>query len=473
MEAAVISLVLMTGSLNQTGLPLEDPLNKWIYMFETVASEMLPGTFPVTDAEELFAEIVSKDELEGIGRFIYERSLPPGNLPGKNSFKLAAQGTIAGEILHSEDALETRCGATGRIFVDILPSLFMDERLSIWTGSDEKPPDYFTPFHEGAEPGRHLYVDWGYLRWNHETISISFGRIPQRWGPGRFTQLIISDNSPPLDMLKVGFSLWNILEFTGFISTVNSDSGTYLTSHRLDIKPLPNLRVGLSESILFKASGLDFAYMNPVIPWYPVQWNERVDDNAFLAFDAAWKPLNGVETYGELLIDDIQYENTHNRPNKLAWTAGISTFLPSLQLGTVAEYTRIDRYVYSQREPRNYYLHDGSIIGSGLGPDADRITLSVGTPALWPLLASITLDHTRHGEGTVQEGWPDSVQTGGSFPSGIVEYSTGTEFHLSWYPVDFLEAHGIVKNTWIRNQNHVSGENGSNLTSSLELIWTW
>jgi len=200
---------------------------------------------------------------------------------------------------------------------------------------------------------------------------------------------------------------------------------------------------------------------------------DRPSCSAFFSLDISWKPFRGFETYGELLIDDIQYENTGNRPDKLGWTVGLSGFLGAIDLGTVLEYTRIDRFVYSQRRPCNYYLHHGEIIGSGLGPDADRITLSLGSSAIWPFIAEASLDHTRHGEGTVQEGWPDSAATGGVFPSGTVEYLTGTDLHLGWYPADFLEIHGKAGNTWIRNHNHNSGESATEFTSSLQVIYNW
>ncbi len=468
MTAAVLAAGLLIGSIQQMGLPLQDPLNWWLNMLETESETMLPGTFPLVDSPF----IIEADSESPISRFLLERSSSPGGTT-EDDLQFSMTGSVAGEVLSNSGNLETRAGTTLRLFIDIIPGLYLDERISIWTGSDEKPPDYFTPFHQGTEKGRRLYVDWGYLGWNSEVVSLGFGRMPQRWGPGRFTQLLISGNSPPLDMLKVQFSLFSILNFTGFTSTIDSDSGTYLTAHRLDITPASNLRIGLSESILYKSDGLDFAYMNPVIPWYPVQWNERVDDNAFMSLDVAWKPFIGLEAYCELLIDDIQYENTGDRPNKLGWTTGLSAYIDAMNLGTVIEYTRIDRYVYSQRKSCNYYLHHGEIIGSELGPDADRITLSLGTSAAWPLAGEITLNHTRHGEGTVQEGWPDSASTGGKFPSGTVEYLTGAELHLGWYPADFLEIHGKIGNTWTRNLNHVSGESDSDLSTSLEAIFNW
>jgi len=472
MTSAVIALVLLTGSPEQTGLPLSDPLNWWLYMMGTSSAGLLPGTLPLTGSDFPGPGSEIHGSLAGPEGSIRERSFP-GGLMDLEGITLDISGTAAGEVLTLDGETETRCGATAGLYVNILPNLYLHEQLSLWTGSDEMPPDYFSPFHQGMEKGRHLYVDLGYLRWSNGTVAAGFGRIPQRWGPGRFTQLLLSDNGPPLDMLKFDLSLWDIIGFTGLTATVDSDSGTYLAAHRLDIFPTGNLRIGLSEAILFKSSGLEFAYMNPVVPWYPVQWNERDDDNAFMAVDASWKPIEGLEGYCELLIDDIQYENEGDRPNKLGLTAGVSAYLSPVSLGTVLEYTRIDRYVYSQRRPCNYYLHHGEIIGSGLGPDADRVTMSMGTAAAWPLLAEVTLDHTRHGEGTVQEGWPDSASTGGKFPSGTVEHSTGAGVHLGWYPLSELEVHGMASNRWFRNMDNIHGQSGTRFDAALELIYHW
>jgi hypothetical protein len=467
------TLILAAGAAPQTGLPLEDPLGWWLSLFETSAESMLPGTLPDLLEVRVIGDAALGSGLSGPAGLIAGRGIPAGEPLHIGTLTVAGLGTTAGQALLRDDALVTRAGCTGRIHVDIMPWVFLDERLSLWTGSDDQPPDFFTPFHQGVEKGRHLYVDWGYFRWEPSPISVSFGRIPQQWGPGRFTQLLLSDNSPPLDMLRFDCRLGDFFTFTGFTASVESDSAVYLTAHRIDLRPAANLRLGFSESILFSSDGLELAYMNPFIPWYPVQWNERDDDNAFLSLDAAWRPFQGLETYGELLIDDIQYENDGDRPNKLGWTAGLTGSIPSAGLGAVLEYTRIDRYVYSQRRPCNYYLHHGAVIGSDLGPDADRVTLSLGDSAPWPLAAVATVDYTRHGEGTVQEGWPDSAQTGGTFPSGIVEYSTGAGLLLSWYPLDWLEAQGSVRNEWVRNRDHVHGSSSSDLTSGLEFIWTW
>jgi len=466
-----VLLGLLLASSAGAFLPPGNALTWWLYRLESLTSNTLPGTLPGS-----FVISCGDDSpMDGLCRLITERSLPPAgfvlfDLPGGQ--RMTAGGMIAGEVL-SDDRFQSRLGATLHTHATLARNLCFDERLSIWTGSDELPPETFPPFHEGTEKGRHLYVDWGFLSWETDPVRVSAGRIPQMWGPGRFTQLLISTNSPALDMLRVSLDIGSFLSFTGLLSSLDSDSGTYLVAHRLDVVPARNLRIGLSEAVLWKSEGLDLAYMNPVLPWYPVQWNERIDDNAFLAMDALWKPVSGLALYGELLIDDIQYENTGGVPDKLAWTIGADAADPGTGLAGVLEYTRIDRYVYSQRRPRNYYLHDGRVIGSGLGPDADRVTLSLGSATLWPLALRLTADHARRGEGTVTEGWPDSVQSGGAFPSGTVEYTTGAVLDASYFVSDRLEAHGSVSRSWVRNLDHVHGVDGGGTGGSFELILRW
>ncbi len=452
-------------------LPPENRLTWWLYRLETCTQTLLPGTLPGS----FIVHCGDNTPLEGLCRLITSRSLSPGrtilfSLPSGQEMRVG--GMIAGQVL-SEDGFQSRLGATVHVRATFARNLFFDERLSLWTGSDELPPATFPSFHVGAEKGRHLYVDWGYLSWETDLMVLSVGRIPQRWGPGRFTQLLLSTNSPTLDMLKVSLEAGSLLAFSGLTASVNSDSATYLVAHRLDFTPTRSLRIGLSEAILFRSKGLELAYMNPFIPWYPVQWNEREDDNAFMSIDALWKPFSGLALYGEFLIDDIQYENEADFPDKLGLTLGIDWAHPRSGLAGVIEYTRINRYVYSQRKECNYYLHDGEIIGSELGPDADRITLSAGSATFWPYTAQLTLHHTRHGEGTVTEGWPDSTQTGAGFLSGTVEHSTGAVLDMSYYLSDWLEVHGSVSKSWVRNKGNVHGISDTETGGSLELIWRY
>lgn len=470
-------MILSAFSISSAGfLPLEDPLQDWLFYLEALSDDLLPGVFPSFERQPLQAENINPTVFNHLFNLFETRLNQPENIVAGSSeegtFLLKAGGIAAIEGLETEK-MQSRAGCTLRLHADLLPGLFFDERLSLWLSSDEQAPSTFSPFHEGREEGRHLYVDWGFLGWRHSLLNLKFGRIPQRWGPGRFTSLLISNNSPAIDMLQIEFGVPDKVLFTGFTGVTDSDSSIYLVAHRLDLFPWQKLRIGLSEVILFKNNGPDLAYMNPVIPWYVIQWNEREDDNAFIGLDASWSALNDLVLYGELLIDDFQYLNKLDRPNKLGWTIGAAGVLPSYGISGAVEYTRIDRYVYSQRKECNYYLHHGKIIGSELGPDADRITLSAASPVLWPLVTELRINHTRHGEGTVSEGWPDSAVSGTVFPSGIIEHSTTARIGLSLYLTSSFEAYGNVSRIWVRNAEHVRGSSCEDTNFDLELLFRW
>jgi hypothetical protein len=456
----VILLILIISSA-PASLPLEEPLNTWLYHSETFGP-LLSGSLPAAHMVNLTPESRS----EWIWQLIQDKASIRLNREDIIGWRFS----VSAEALNDQSAFESRAGGMAEIYARPLDWLSISERISLWTGSDGNPPSGFSPFHFGIEHGRHLYVDWGYATAHTGPLDVSMGRIPMRWGPGRFSQLLISGNAPALDVLKIDLDLGSRITFSGFTATVNSDSSTWLSAHRLDITPIENLRVGLSEAVLYTAGGIDLAYANLILPWYPVQWNEREDDNAFLTMDATWRPLRGLALYGEFLIDDIQYENINSVPNKLGYTFGADGFHPESGLGAVVEYTAVQRYVYSQRKVVNYYLHDGRIIGCPLGPDADMMTAALSWCGIPGITAELRGSYTRNGEADVYEGWPDSVQAGGPFPSGIVETTGRLSLDVGWYPDNWLEVRlgGFISDT--RNTGNIDGEKSSNSGISLQAV---
>jgi hypothetical protein len=451
-------------------VPLEDPVSPWAQVLEASGLLEPAGVYPI---EAVSTRSQGAGYLGGPLVSLMLRSAPPGRtIFAESGSSIDLQGGLAAEVIGA-DPVRTRSGAWVFATGFIRGSLGFNERLSIWQGSDEEPPEGFPSYHMGTEKGRHFYVDRGYLEARRGSLGLSIGRIPQRWGPGRFTSLLLSDNPPALDMIR--FRWWQpscVVSFNGFTASIDSDSGIYLTAHRLDYRPSARLRLGLSEAVLFESEGLDLAYMNPIIPYYPVQWNERDDDNAFVCLDFTTVPLDGFAAWGELLVDDFQYQEEYHRPNKLGLTLGAGFADPGSPVDATLEYTRIDRYVYSQKLARNYYLHDGRIIGSELGPDADRMTLSLVSPVLWPLSAELRASHRRSGEGTVYEGYPDSV-TAGPFPSGIVENATEVGMRLSWLLPSGFEAFASASHVWTTNAGHVRGSDEEASEASASLRWTW
>jgi hypothetical protein len=466
-------LLLLAGSVQAWSCPsLDDPLPRWAFDLET-AGLLRPGGILPDDALAFHAGVTASAWRGPLSALLLRSAGPATTVFREGGAVLQLGGGITGEALDAGSGREGRIGTFLLARGSLGGGVRFEERLSVWSGSDEQAPDAFPAEHMGMDKGRHLYVDRGFVALEAGSFEAAFGRIPQRWGPGRFTNLLLSDNSPALDMIRVRWMPSQSLTFTGFVSSVEGDSAKYLTAHRMDLRPADWLRLGLSEAVLFRSDGLDLAYMNPFIPWYPVQWNEREDDNAFLCADFTAFPVPGTALWGELLVDDLQYQHEYDRPNKLGCTVGAGWAGSRLPISTAMEYTRIDRYVYSQKLPFNYYLHDGRIIGSELGPDCDRLSFSVASPALWPVDLEMQASHRRSGEGTVSEGWPDSVSAGGPFPSGTVEHCTALRAVARWMPSASVELTLSAEHSWLRNVGHVPGVSGDEDAASVAASWTW
>ncbi len=462
----LLALIITIGTNLEAGaLPLESPYEIWLRHLEAAGDSLFPGTLP--SPLDVTAEGPFRDLWNGLSRL----SSRPSRRFFSESIFWGLEAALQGG--HDDEAFTNAAGIKFRTAGTIAGGLTFDHQASVWTGSDDLPPGGFSEYHihPNQEPGRHLYSDWGWLDYTSRRISARLGRFAQQWGPGRFTQLLVSDNSPPLDQLQASFRFSDRVSFTGFTSTIEPDSGSWFCAHRLDILPTDNLRIGLYEGAFYTTTTLDLAYTNPILFWYAVQWNEQNDDNLFMGLDATWKPHRHLAVYMEWLIDDIQYQTTYNRPNKMGGTLGVDWVHPSTGLAVAAEYTAIQKYVYSQKLLSNIFLHNGRIIGSELGPDADRATLSLGYAGMWPMTAELRGSFSRHGVGTVYDGFGDTVTAGEPWPSGIIEYTRDVELNMSYRLSGDFTLHGSAGYSDTDNAGNVQDSTASDARASLRLVY--
>lgn len=461
----LFALIALTGQLAAGALPLEEPFGIWLRHLEVAGESLFPAILPAG------VDLSGSGAFRGLASDLARRASRP-SMPflGEKAF-WGAEASVQGK--YEGDGTESAAGVKFRVAGDLALGITFDHQASLWTGSDELPPGGFTGYHihPNGEPGRHLYTDWGWMDYSSGAVSVRLGRFSQQWGPGRFTQLLISDNSPPLDQLTATFRLSDRVSFTGMTSTIEPDSGSWFNAHRLDILPAENLRIGVYEGAFFTTPSLDLSYTNPILFWYAVQWNEQDDDNLFMGMDAIWKPVPNLAAYAEWLIDDIQYQTVWNRPNKMGATLGADWVHPGTGFAVTAEYTAIQKYVYSQKHLRNIFLHNDRIIGSELGPDADRITLSLGYAGLWPLAAELRGSLTRHGVGTVYDGFGDTVTTGEPWPSGIVETTRDMELNLSYRLSGNMTLYGQMGFTGTDNAGNVQDSTSSGSRFMLRFVY--
>lgn len=319
------------------------------------------------------------------------------------------------------------------------------------------------------------YLQYNLSFSNEARISLLFGRDCVYWGTSPFKSVGISDNSPPFELMRLTGTIpckYGTLKATAFTAQLNStwfDDGTarylakrYLSAHRVDYRFSNWLEIGVSEWVLYGGDSqtLKWHYLNPIIPYYAVQYNAKNDDNLMLSFDGAVRPIDGVRLYAEWLADDFQYQSDSNDPHAVAWLTGVEWYpeFVARQLGFQTEYVRVNRWAYTHLEPDNQFTHFGTLIGHPIGTDADLLTFRVSYHATPSAVIYVSFSHQRDGEADITDRFYGENFVNIPFPSGIVERLT--EFRLSWKyrPIKGLKS--SLNYAWrhIQNSEHVADE---------------
>ncbi len=356
---------------------------------------------------------------------------------------------------------------------------------------------------DGIEPYRRTdeenqgntgYVEWGdmlgkmdeaYIDIDLTYFHLLLGRDNVRWGPGYYTAMTVSDNPPSFDMVKL-YSDIGPVRLTCFTSILDGKEEKFLSAHRFDWRVYDRLYIGASEAILYADQGIQPRYLNPLTIYYAEQWNSKDQDNYFLSLDGRFIPFDGYEFYGEVSIDDYQYQSyPEGAPNKVGYLGGFyGAGLFAENLDARVEYCRINRWTYTHRYERNRYMHYQDIIGSWLGPDAfyARGELSYNViPALRVFAGGGT---EQHGEGTINQPWelsgpdpanPEENRIDGKnnpFPSGIVEktmfFRGGAEGVNVWKDMSLFGEGYYAKTS---NAGHIADAESILWYAGLDLRW--
>jgi hypothetical protein len=225
-----------------------------------------------------------------------------------------------------------------------------------------------------------------------EGFSWALGREYQNWGESYMGSLILSGNSGGFVQARAskdidfGKFLGNI-KITQSVSEFEDNGQTlYLLARRYERPVSSHLYLGLNETAKTNTTP------NPlelIMPFYLYQ-HIFVDDvdsetNVLASADLLYRAGNGVEWYGEWLVDDMSsptiFGRDFTRPQKTGLTLGFYTpkVFAGDRLSTFrAEYSTIDRETYSaNREsvPELAYTHNSMIIGSPIGPNATALYL--------------------------------------------------------------------------------------------------
>jgi hypothetical protein len=269
----------------------------------------------------------------------------------------------------------------------------------------------------------------GYIAFSGRKWRLKVGRDYIGWGGLYGDGLITSTSAGSHDHVHFDISLGRFT-LRAFQAVLDSGLPRRLAGHRLEVRLPRRITAGITETVLYTMRDLEWSYLLPFGSFYGNQYNEEVDDNVLWSVDVRIPVRKGLILAGELLIDDFQYESDPPGPNRIGLTAKMGLLLHPWghDLEMEAVYTRINIHTYAHKDSllTTYVTGNGdktvnSIIGSQLGPDAERAGIRIATPVHPRAVLAVTGAWSRMGEGNDLREWDRVSDPNPPFPSGDVK----------------------------------------------------
>lgn len=337
------------------------------------------------------------------------------------------------------------------------------------------------------------YPDLAVISYYSDKLRLDIGRRRSRWGMSSGgNTLFLSSSAMPMDGLFLDYNFNKYLSFhliTAYLSPLRDASpfsdveqteNRYFSAHALRISPYSWWDIILKESVIYGGFGrrLEPAYMFPAIWYHAEQLNENVDDNTFFGFETIVRLQNRFAGYLEILLDDIQIENStefDNEPTEYGLIIGADIFDWPLKQGTLElQYTRINNYTFNQMKPRNVYINQNYPIGHPRGPDHESYELSYTyhlSSEYTLILKGLVINN---GEGTLGEPWTepwlDNPDYLNKFPSGVVENRFEGQIDFYYVKNDWFMSKLSAKVADINNDKNISAGNQTDWSINIQIM---
>lgn len=242
-----------------------------------------------------------------------------------------------------------------------------------------------------------------YAAFNFKTVQISAGRQSLWWGPGHGGPTNYSDNTEPIDMVRLtNPSPWRLPSFLHWLGPLRWDfffglmdghrypANPAVDGQKISFKPTPNLEFGFSRTIVFRPvtprmfwkgfsslgdnkttipgsaadvgdrrSGFDFSYRIPGLRKWLVLYNDSMADDDTSPLAAPQRSLMNPGIYLPQIPGipklDFRAEMAWSDPPALSSQGG--------------------KYVYYNGAYHDSYTNDGHLLGSWVGREGHGLQL--------------------------------------------------------------------------------------------------
>ncbi len=272
----------------------------------------------------------------------------------------------------------------------------------------------------------------GYIDFNiSKHISAQFGYGKHFIGAG-IRSLVLSDFANNYPYLKLNTQIWKIQYVNIYAQMIGEVRGgksfgllgtgsftrKYFTFHRLGMKVIPDLELGLFESVVYGqpdslgTNNLKLEYLNPIMFYRALEQQDGSADNVLIGLDFKYNFFHRFQLYGQLVIDELIVSEALSSSgwwgNKQGYQIGgkyIDAFGVN-DLNLQAEYNRVRPYTYSHESLFTSYSHYMQPLAHPLGANFTERLLSFDYRPFpkWKLKSVIMFAEYGNDQGTVSYG---------------------------------------------------------------------
>ncbi len=231
-------------------------------------------------------------------------------------------------------------------------------------------------------------------------IEFSLEKMKNIWGFGERGPIILSNKAPSYPQIKIRVPLGNRIDFVYFHAELNSnivdstrsyyantsnvsnfyrpvDHLKYMAAHQLEFTIVDGLSLSIGESVVYSDRGPLLLYLIPIMFFKAGEHYNRDTDNTQIFGSADISLVKGYNFYFSLFIDDLNTDDLFNSDKshrQLGMTVGIHTYDKLIDnLEMIAEYTRINPWVYEHYYGTTDYRNNGYVLGDWIGQNADNL----------------------------------------------------------------------------------------------------
>ncbi|MDB5257021.1 MAG: hypothetical protein JWM14_1716 [Chitinophagaceae bacterium] len=216
-------------------------------------------------------------------------------------------------------------------------------------------------------------------------IKVQFGHDKNFIGNG-YRSLFLSDNAAPYTFVKVITEVGKF-KYTNLFADMNAGymngqryNNKIFTMHHLSYNILPNLNIGVFESIMqgpkdsaATSTPWQLNYLNPIIFSRYIESYQGSDDNSMMGLDLKWNFLRHFSFYGQVLLDEFILNELKKRTgwwgNKQAFQVGLKyvNAFGVKNLDFQGEMNYVRPYMYSHKSNFTSYTHYNQALAHPLG----------------------------------------------------------------------------------------------------------